>query len=250
MDTRRVIGIQGHRPWPMPEEPWVMRMRWSELLFAHWTVEPSILRAAVPEGLELDVRDGRAWLGVVPFRMSDVAPRGVPAVPGISEFPELNLRTYVTAGGRPGVWFFSLDAANRLAVRLARAAFHLPYMDARMRCERSDRGISYESTRTHRGAPAAALRVEYRPVGPVFRSATGSLEQWLTERYCLYAADRRGRIHRGEIHHEPWPLQPAEARFACLDMTRILGLELKPEPAHLLYVDAIDVVAWRLMGTG
>lgn len=248
MDTRRILSVRDHRPWPVPNEPWVMRMRWSELLFAHWTVDPAVVRRLLPAGLELDIRDGRAWLGVVPFRMSDVAPRAVPALPGVSEFPELNLRTYVTAGGRPGVWFFSLDAANRLAVRVARTTFHLPYMDARMRCERGPGGVSYESVRTHRGEPPAALRATYRPVGPVHRSQPGSLEQWLTERYCLYSADRRGRIFRGEIHHEPWPLQPAEAHFEQLEMTRILGIELEPAPVHLLYVESIDVVAWRLVG--
>ncbi len=106
------------RTWPLPTVPWVMRMTWSELLFAHWSLEPSAVARWLPRGLELDVRDGRAWVGVVPFLMSDVAPRCLPAVPKLSRFLELNLRTYVTVDGKPGVWFFSLDAENPLAVRV------------------------------------------------------------------------------------------------------------------------------------
>lgn len=241
----------GHRPWPLPDAPWVMRMRWSELLFAHWSMDPEVLRPFIPAGLELELFDGRAWIGLVPFRMSDVAPRMVPAVPGISEFLELNVRTYVRAGGKRGVWFFSLDAASRFAVRVARSTFHLPYFDADMACTPGGMGgFRYHSRRTHLDVVPAELDVEYRPVGEVFRSAPGTLEHWLTERYCLYSADRRGRIWRGEIHHEPWPLQRAEARFERCDMLRLLGTRLPSVEPHVLFVPSIDVVAWMLAEAG
>src|SRR5262249_14421600 len=158
----------------------------------------------------LDTFDGSAWIGVVPFRMSGIRHRICPPVPGTSAFVELNVRTYVTAGGKAGVWFFSLDAASRLAVLGARWRLHLPYFDARVRCDRrTDGWIDYESRRTHRGAKPATFAARYRPTGPPTQSLPGTLEQFLTERYCLYSADPSGRCYRGEIAHIPWPLQPA-----------------------------------------
>jgi uncharacterized protein YqjF (DUF2071 family) len=228
-----------------------MSMRWQDLLFAHWRVDPAALRPLVPSGLELDLRNGEAWLGVVPFRMSGVRPRGTPSIPGLSAFPELNLRTYVRGGGHSGVWFFSLDAASRVAVRVARATFHLPYFDAEMACEVGTDGVvDYRSRRVHRGVVPAELRCRYRPTGGVFRSQPGTLEHWLTERYCLFAADCRGRVYRGDIAHEPWPLQPAEAKWDQCEMTGLVGFGLKPEPDHLLFARSIDVRAWWLTGGG
>src|SRR5688572_8640413 len=200
-----------HRPWPAPARPWSVFMRWHELLFMHWPLPAAALRPLIPAGLELDTFDGAAWLGVVPFRMSHIRHRLLPPVPGTAALPELNVRTYVTAGGKPGVWFFSLDAASRLAVRGARWRFHLPYYDAVMSCPRDDSGtIAYQSTRTHRNAPPARFAARYRPIGPPVRAGAGTLEHFLTERYCLYSADAAGQVFRGEITHVPWPLQPAE----------------------------------------
>jgi hypothetical protein len=229
--------------------PWTMAMCWHDLLFAHWPVPAAELRALLPRTeptLELDTFDGVGWLGVVPFRMGGVRLRGLPPLPGTDAFPELNVRTYVTAGGCPGVWFFSLDAASRLAVRIARATFHLPYFDAAMACTERAGEIHYSSRRTHRDGGTARLEVRYRATGEPFASRPGSLEHWLTERYRLFAADRRGRLWRGEIEHAPWPLQPAEAEFATLDMTRWLDLALPAQPPHLLFARKLDVRAWRL----
>jgi uncharacterized protein YqjF (DUF2071 family) len=152
----------------------------------------------------------------------------------------------VTAEGKPGVWFFSLDAANPLAVRGARLLFHLPYYDAAMRSERDGDVVRYTSTRTHRGAPGAAFAGHYRPSGPVSHAAVDSLEYWLTERYCLYAADRRGRLWRGNIHHARWPLQPAEADIACNTMADQLQLRLPPRAPLLHFAPRLAVVAWAL----
>ena len=223
-----------------------MRMVWNDLLFAHWPVPASRLCDLIPRGLELDTFDGSAWLGVVPFGMAGVAPRFAPDVPGLSSFLELNLRTYVTANGRAGVWFFSLDAANAVAVRLARAAFHLPYMDARMKSERTGQSVSYSSIRTHRGEPPAEFRGRYAPIGDAFNSSPGTLESWLTERYCLYSADRSGRVYRGEIHHQKWPLQPAELELETNTVARGIGLELRDPPALLHFARRLEVVAWLI----
>jgi uncharacterized protein len=194
-----------------------MAQSWHDLLFAHWPIDAAQLRKTlrphIPAALAIDTFDGQAWIGVVPFRMSGVRLRATPVLPGLSAFPELNVRTYVTHGDKPGVWFFSLDAANFIAVAIARAWFHLPYFNARMRCENRNGWIDYESERTHRNAPPAVLRAKYRPTGKIFHAQPGTLEHFLTERYCLYAADGQGRVKRGEIHHAPWPLQQAEAEF-------------------------------------
>ncbi len=227
-----------------------MRMTWRDLLFAHWSVSPDDLRPHVPAALELDTFEGSAWLGVVPFRMDNVRLRGLPALPGAGAFPELNVRTYVQAGGRSGVWFFSLDAASRLAVRGARAWFGLPYFDARMTVKTEGTvetgeavGVHYRSRRIHRRAPPAAFEVTYRPTGPGAPAISGSLDRWLTERYCLFARDRRGTLRSGDIHHAQWQLQPAEAEIRSNTMAEPLGLELPGEPV-LHFARQLDVLAW------
>lgn len=238
------MKTQSGRQWELPARPWVMRMTWSELLFAHWAVEPRAIADRLPRGLTLDTRDDRAWIGVVPFLMSDVAPRCCPALPGLSRFLELNVRTYVTRDGKPGVWFFSLDAANRIAVRVARATFNLPYMDARMRWDKDHSGtITYHSSRTHRGEPSAEFEACYRSTGENFHAQHGSLEHWLTARYCLYSADRRGRLYRGEIDHEPWTLAPATCTLNRNTMCDSLQMNLAAPP-HLLFAQPIQVNAW------
>jgi hypothetical protein len=237
----------GHRPWAPPDRRWVHAQRWHGLLFAHWPLPPGALRAAVPAALPLDTYEGQAWVGVVPFYLSGLRLRGLPPLPGLSTFPECNVRTYVTVEGKPGVYFFSLDATNALAVAGARL-LHLPYHVAAMAVRRGAGGwVDYTSRRLYpawsKGA-SAVLRGRYRPIGPVAPAAPGTLEHWLTERYCLYTADRAGRVTRLEIHHPPWPLQPAEADLARNTMTVPLGVPL-PEVAPLLhYAHRQDVIGW------
>ena len=246
MAAAAMLADTDHRPWPLPQRPWALAMRWHELLFMHWPVPREELRARIPPTLSIDTFDGTAWIGVVPFRMGGVRPRLVPPMPWLSAFPELNVRTYVTAGGKPGVWFFSLDAAQPIAVRVARLLAHLQYYDARMSVACSGGDIRYTSERTHRGVPAAALRATYRPNGPVYLPAPGTLDHWLTERYGLYAADRSGRIWRGDIHHARWPLQPAAADVEVNTMTRQIGLGLPDVQPLLHYAERQVVAAWML----
>lgn len=221
-----------------------MRMTWSELLFAHWPIDPKILAPMLPRGLAVDTHDGTAWIGVVPFLMSDVAPRCCPAIPRLSRFLELNVRTYVTCEGKPGVWFFSLDAANRIAVRVARATFNLPYMDATMSMAKDDSNTTvYHSKRTHRGEPPASFEASYQATGEMFFARSGTLEHWLTARYCLYSADRKGRVYRGEIDHAPWTLSHATWEARENTMCEPLGIDLSDKP-HLLIAQPIAVRAW------
>jgi len=242
--TDRTEQPKSERAWPLPKQPWVMQMTWSDLLFAHWPIELDVVASLLPAGLTLDTRDGKAWVGVVPFTMSNIAPRLCPPIPGLSRFVELNVRTYVSVSGKPGVSFFSLDAASRVAVRVARATFNLPYMDAKMAIGRDEGGvISYQSQRTHRGERSADYDASYSAAGEFFQAEPGSLEQWLTARYCLYSANRKGRIFRGEIDHPPWSL----ARATCTERTNTMGepfgFAFRGDP-HLLFAKPVDVRAW------
>jgi uncharacterized protein YqjF (DUF2071 family) len=220
-----------------------MRQRWEDLLFAHWPCSPGALRPVVPEALEIDTYDGTGWLGVVPFRMSGVRPRGLPPIPAAHAFPELNVRTYVRHGGKAGVWFFSLDAASSFAVAVARLWYHLPYFRADMRVAARGDAVRYSSARTHAGAGEATFDAQYGPTGPVERAAPGTLAHWLTERYCLYASGG-GRLWRGDIHHAPWPLQPAHATISLNTMAHAAGIHL-PDTAPLLhFARRLDVRVW------
>ena len=240
-----IVDQVAHRPWPMPESPWLMTQSWHDLLFAHWPVDDRALRERVPQGLELDLFEGQAWLGVVPFDMTNVAPRFVPAVPGISAFPELNVRTYVTVGGKPGVYFFSLDAESAIAVALARAMLKLPYYTASIDITRQDGWVDYWSERlADNNAPPAEFEGRYRPMGPVQLARPGSLEHFLTERYCLYNVDDEFKAYRLEIHHPPWELQVAEADITLNTMAEAAGIRLPSMAPLVHYSRRQDVVAW------
>jgi uncharacterized protein YqjF (DUF2071 family) len=220
-----------------------MIQTWHDLLFAHWPLPPQILRPLVPQQLPLDSYDGQCWLAVTPFHMSNVRPRGVPPLPGFSRFPELNFRTYVKIEDKPGVYFFSLDAGILSAVFAARSFYRLPYYYARMKAEVRGEEIGYTSERR---VPAnATFRGRYRPVSPVRLHASGSLEHWLTERYCLYTTTGRSTF-RAEIHHLPWTLQDAETEIEANTMAAAAGIPL-PDVAPLLHFSRkLDVLIWPL----
>jgi uncharacterized protein len=241
--NRRIVGEIDHRPWPMPDRPWLMTQTWHNVLFAHWAVDPRALAARIPRPLELDVSGGAAWIGVVPFLMTNVGTRALPALPWMSAFAQLNVRTYVRMHARPGVFFFSLDAARALAVAAARTMFHLPYFLASMDVRTKKGMVEYRSRRIG-SRRAAAFDAAYRPVGPVSLPAAGSLEYFLTERYCLYTADGKGRARRVDVHHPPWRLQPAEADIRLNTMTTAAGLNLPPRPSLVHFAARQDAVAW------
>jgi uncharacterized protein YqjF (DUF2071 family) len=220
-----------------------MRQSWRDLLFAHWPVPASRLRGLVPPRVEIQEHEGTSWVGVVPFRMADVAARPLPALPGLSAFPELNLRLYVEVEGRPGVWFVSLDAANGAAVWAARRFFHLPYFRADMDVRRDGERFEYCSVRRS-SASRVAFRGRYGPTSEVFAARPGSLEHFLTERYCLYARTLAGALVRADIHHAPWPLQLAGAELLENTVGDAQGIALPGPPALLHFSRRIDVVNW------
>jgi uncharacterized protein len=223
-----------------------MGQTWEDLLFAHWPVDPDGLRRLLPEALRLQTHEGVAWLGITPFVISGLRLRGTLPLPRVSTFLELNVRTYVTAGGKPGIWFFSLDASSRLAVEAARRTYKLPYFPARISTKRRAGWIEFDSARIGDGDRGPhVFSARYRPVGEEYHAAPGSLEEFLAERYCLYAVDERGRLHRAEIHHPPWPLRPAEATIELNTMAP--GELALPDEEPLLHFARVqDVVIWPL----
>ena len=238
--VQRALSLTAHRPWPMPLGPWIMFQSWERLLFAHWPVDAAVLRGLIPPPLVIDEHDGQAWLGITPFHLSGLRGRGLPPLPGASSFPELNVRTYVRLGDKPGVFFFSLDAGNRLAVGAARVAYALPYHHAEMSIEQHGEWLRY---RCERDADAR-FDARYRHVGDEFTPEPGSLEAFLVERYALYAVPRPNRVHRGDIHHAPWRIRAAEAVITHNTMAEAAGIRL-PERAPLLhYAERQDVLVW------
>ena len=237
-----IVQRTDHRPWPLPDAPWVMTQSWHDLLFAHWPIDPTQLRARIPREFELDVFDGRGWLSVVAFHMTNLSPRGVPSLPWISAFPELNVRTYVRVDNRPGVFFFSLDAGNALPVKSARALLNLPYYSATMNVSTIGNGIRYRSAR--RSHSSAEFIATYEPHGPLFTAAEGTLERFLTERYCLYHHNHRGAPYRLEVHHPPWSLQLAEATFERNSMATAVGFSDLGAPTMVHFARRQDAVIW------
>lgn len=239
------------------ESPWRSRatgdwrafMRWHDLALLHWPVSAAALRRWIPQGLEIDAIDGQAWLSIVPFRMTDVHLRGLPSAPSARAFPELNVRTYVTDGRSPGVWFLSLDAPSWLAVWGARWTYRLRYYHAALSLKRHGSTVDFRSQRRHFAAPAAEFQASYRPLDGPRPAQAGTLESWLINRYRLYTADRRGRVFHSDIEHAPWPLQPAEAVIELCTMTDSLGITLPRRPALAHFSSYVEAVAWPLEET-
>lgn len=232
-----------HRPWPLPDEPWIMAQTWNDLLFAHWPLRPEVVVRHVPASLPLDTFEGQAWVAVTPFVLTGLRLRGLPAMPGVSKFPELNVRTYVRRDGKPGVFFFSLDAGSALAVAGARRLYALPYHHADFTVTRDSSRVRYTCRR--RGRTPAVFEAEYAATGTAAPGGEGSLDAWLTERYCLYAVDAAGTTYRAEIHHVPWPLQPAAAAIRTNTMAAASGLALPDGPPLLHFARRLDVTVWR-----
>jgi hypothetical protein len=227
---------------PVPQRPWVLKQSWNDLLFAHWPVAQDRLRELVPRYLELDTYESQAWVSVTPFRLTDMSPRGLPALPWISSFNEINVRTYVTYEGVPGIYFFSLDADSVIAVKGARAVFHLPYFLAEMTSGVSQSRLAFASRRS--SEDLAEFQAEFGPVGPPFAPAPGTLDHWLTERYCLYTHSSRSHVYRVSIDHEPWQLHEAEADITTNTMAERAAIRLPSIAPLLHFAHRQDVVTW------
>ena len=229
------------RPGSMP----IMRQTWGKLLFMHWKLPAARLRAVVPAELELDTFEGETWIGVAPFAIWNMRAGFLPPVPGLSAMHELNVRTYVRHKGKPGVFFLSLDASSQLVVLGARTFFLVPYFNAEMSLRQQGDKITYRSRRTHAGAPAAAFDARWEAGAPLPESAPGSLEFFLTERYCFYTV-HDGTTYRCRIHHEPWPLRAATVSAYHSTMIESHGLPTPAGPPLLHYADELAADIWPL----
>ena len=225
----------------MPPRPWIGQQAWLDLAFIHFEADPAILRALIPCGLDLELFDGKAWIGLVPFRMEGVTGRGLPAPSFLCDFPEFNVRTYVTNGKKPGVWFFSLDVPSRLAVWVARRFFHLPYFRAAIHTECEFGKYDYCIRRDEH-----VFEASYLPGAPVSVTA-GSFANWATERYCLYSQSVDGRLFRGEIQHPKWPLRSAQLEIRANSFSRI---PLGRQHPDVYFSPRVDVVIWPLEQIG
>lgn len=234
----------GHRLWPLPNLPWVMKQTWNDLLFAHFPVKFEVLRKLVPEVFPLDTYDGLCWIGVVPFHMTDIRLRGLPPIPGTDKFPELNVRTYVTIDGKPGVYFFSLDATNLLAVKVAQTFYHLPYNYADTKIEKHGDLIEYKSQRKKDNAQFIA---DYRPVSEPYLAEEGSFDEWLVERYCLYTLNLNGIPLRCDILHHPWFLQHAQSDIKVNTLLSSQGIKIENDNPILHYSKKMEVRMWPLV---
>jgi uncharacterized protein len=239
-----ILFATAHRPWPAPMAPWIMTQRWNDLLFLHYSLAPEVVRALVPEFLTLDTYNQRAWVSVTPFWISHLRPPGVPSLPWLSHFSEINVRTYVSYNGKPGVYFFSLDASNLSAVWGARVFYRLPYWQASMKVKgKGGAKIDYLSKRQH-GPKPAELRCSYGPATRrTFQARPGSIQHFLTERYCLYAVSRK-RLYRAEIHHLPWDLQDAVVDLEQNTMAQPTGLLLPAQPDLAYFARELKVLFW------
>lgn len=238
-----------HQPRPLPAGRWAMTQRWNDLLYAHWPIPEAKIAALLPEGLQVDTFQGSAWLGVVPFWLDRIKFRGLPTLPGIRRFPDLNMRTYVRDEHTrtPGVYFFSLDASSLLAVGVARTFFHLPYHWAEMRLEqKSEREFSFYSRR-RLCTEQVLFKARYRGLGPTRKLAecrTGTLEHFLMERHCLFSRNLAGQTVQANLHSITWPLEEAEAEIECNDLATSIGIQLPNQEPVLHYSRRLAVYIW------
>jgi uncharacterized protein YqjF (DUF2071 family) len=243
-----------HRPWLPPDTHWLFSQSSNDALFVHFPIDPPILRRLVPEALTLDLYDGVAWLTISPVCTSYLRPSGVPPLPGLSFFPQVNLRTYVTMHGKPGIFNFSVDAANLSAVWFARIFFRVQYWHSKIQVSgatlrarnRAETTVHFRCSRLH--GPAALsgpvkFDVAYSPVEKIERIRPGSLDEFLMERYCVYSWNRR-KFYRIEVHHQPWPLQQASAEIHANSIAEPLGLTLPVNPALCHFSRSLKMLVW------
>ena len=240
-DPHPAFAQVDHRPWPLPSGPWAWRQEWLDLAFLHFEADAQELRRLLPAGVELELFEGKAWIGIVPFSMRGVTKRGWPAPSMVSDFPEINVRTYVSDGKKSGVWFLSLDAASHLAVQFARRFFHLPYFYAQIQAAGRRDTYSYSAKRGAHGFVAEYEAFEAAPSRP------GTFAHWATERYCLYSADVAGRCFRAEIQHVKWPLQRAQVSIVTNTLADVRLGAMHPA---VLFSSRLDVVVWPLERIG
>ena len=242
MASAATTPIDRLAPRRRPDGVAVLHQRWHGLVFLHWPLAAEALRGVVPSGLEVDVHDGTAWVGVTPFSVSRLRPSLLPPLPLVSSADEINVRVYVHRDGVPGIWFPSLEITNVLAMWGARLAYRLPYFHARMDLERDSDVVAFRSVRS--GARQASFDARWRLGERLAAAEPGSLEFFLTERYVLYSGDAR-RMLRARIHHRPWPLREAFVLGLRSTLLEADGIATPTAPVHALaQAEPLDVDIW------
>jgi len=239
-----------HRPWPLPLKNWIMRQSWRNSLFIHWPIPAEVLRPHIPSVLEIDTYNGSAWLGVVVFVMGGIYPRGLSSISLTPPFPEINVRTYVHYNGKPGIFFMSLDVGDWASCTIAKRWYRLPYKKADISSRKEGQTFYCQSVRKGTKNPLTSFQVKYTPLSEVYFPKDGTLDDWLTERYCLYSTNNGINIYCSEIHHRPWPLQKVEAeisRNTLLMPFKIDGTEVQP---IYHFSKGVDTFFWNIKKTG
>jgi uncharacterized protein len=234
-----------HRLWSLPPSSWKMTQTWNDLLFTHYPIKLEVLRELVPEVLPLDSFNGVGWIGIVTFRMTGVRLRGLPPVPRTDAFPQVNVRTYINLDGKPGVYFVSLDAANRLAASVARNFFNLPYHYADITMKYN--GVGFDFNCNRRSNLQAKWVGNYKPISELFYAPKGTFDEWMAERYCFYTVNNKGVPLRCDVLHQPWLLQNAEAEISYNTLLTTQGLQVEKQNPVFHFSKRMEVRAWSLI---
>jgi uncharacterized protein YqjF (DUF2071 family) len=235
-----------HRPFPLPSKKWIMLQSWRNLFFIHWPVPPALLRPHIPDPLQIDTFNGSAWLGIVPFVMEGIYPLALSPFSVTPPFSEINVRTYVMHKGKPGVYFMSLDVQNWASYTIAKRWYRLPYYPAKISFRNEGDFIHYDGIRKGKTNNQAAFSGSFLPTQEVFFAKTGSLEHWLTERYCFYSIDNKGKFFCADIHHSPWQLQKAETEITINTLFSPFTIDLLNEKPISLFSIGVDSLMWNI----
>ncbi|MFE4708698.1 YqjF family protein [Peribacillus simplex] len=244
-----LLDDNAHRPWPIPSKKWIMRQPWRNLLFTHWPIPAETLRPHIPLHLEIDTFDGYAWLGVILFVMEGIYPRGLSSVSLTPKFSEINVRTYVQCDGKPGIFFMSLDVEDWASYIIAKKWFRLPYHSAQISLEKKGQTFHCQSIRKGKTNTPIRFNAKYAPIPEVYFPEKGTLDHWLTERYCLYSTDNGVNIYCGEIHHRPWPLQKVEAEICTNTLFTPFNFDLTEVKPLFHFSKGVDTLIWNIKKT-
>lgn len=234
-----------HRSWPLPSGKWIMRQSWRNLLFIHWPIPPEIIRPYIPSSLQIDLFNSTAWIGGVVFDMFGIYPRGLSSVSLTSKFSEVNVRTYVQHDGKPGVYFLSLDVGDWASLTIAKRWYRLPYHPADISIQKRGQTFYYESIRKGKNSSLVS-KGTYTPVSDIFFPKEGTLDHWLTERYCLYSTNHRDNIYCGEIHHRPWPLQKVETELSRHTLFKPFHIDVSDVQPIYHFSEGLDTLFWNI----
>ncbi|MGV3467279.1 MAG: YqjF family protein [Heyndrickxia sp.] len=235
-----------HRPFPLPSKKWIMRQAWRNVLFLHWPVPVEKLRPHIPSSLQIDTFKGSAWLGIILFVLEGIFPLGISSLSLTPSFPETNVRTYVKYNGKPGIYFMSIDVENWASLKIAKRWYRLPYHSAQIFYQKEGQNFNFHSIRKDNESPSIYLKGQYSPISEVYYAKEGTLDHWLTERYCLYSSNNVASIYCGDIHHQPWPLQKAEIDLVRNTLFTPFNFDFSKVKPIAHFSTGLDSLMWNI----